>query len=110
MKKPVFNANEYPRNDSVCIHFTTQEQLDAFCKYMNRIGRRWCSGDRYNDLNIEDKYGDETVYYFNAGSYGSIRRAEDNGVLILDGDEFDWGEGTQREYEVTLTFDQLFGE
>lgn len=71
------------------MHCDTKEKAETFCKYLDSVGRKWASGDRYtytywNMLEIE------TVYYFNEGKFDDESSARNSGYAVLEFDDFEW--------------------
>lgn len=107
MNRIPFEPEAYGNLD--CMSFNNREECDAFSEYLDSIGKRWRSGERYTERSYFSAYED-VVYYFNSGSYGSMERATEAGLTILNYDWFCYGDDDERsdEPKVTLTFDQLW--
>ena len=72
-------------DSEVCMHCKTEEEASAFLEFLNSIGRRWSSGDRYRgDQTRFYDHGENTCYYFNQGLYGSLTRANALGRTVLE--------------------------
>lgn len=98
-----FNHHDYP--DDTCMHCVTEEQAERFLEYLHETGLKWSSGRSYATNTRYSSYGDQTVYYFNRGTFGRLRDVgEDNVVLHFE--DFDWGDGVPEE--LTMSFDSIF--
>lgn len=95
-----FNLEDYKGN--VTMHCDTESKAQIFLEYLSEAGRGWCDGGSYLATTNYKKYGAETVYYFNKGSYGSLRFARSTGYEIISFDDFDWGE---EPIEQTMSFE-----
>lgn len=105
MKKIFFNPEDYDAN--TCMSFKNREECVEFSQYLDSIGKRWKSNDRYTESINFNKYL-STVYYFNEGLYGDGYEAKKRGDTILDYDQFYYSSDEEPECDVALTFDQLF--
>lgn len=106
MQKMFFVPDAY--EEMACMEFKNMEECVAFSNYLDSIGKRWISGDRYTDRNTFNVYSD-TVYYFNKGMYGSKDVAIINGRTVLAYGDFYFDSDELLETEIELTFNKLFG-
>lgn len=68
-----FNLDDYKGN--YAMHCKTLEEAKDFCKFLHRSGRKWRDKTSYLTRVEWDRHRENTVYYFNDGTYGSIRDA-----------------------------------
>lgn len=101
----VFNLNEYTGDDDR-MHCDTEEKAKNFLKFLHENGRTWCSGNSYLEFTNYGKYGFETSYYFNEGTFGD--KVSEFGVL-LEYDDFDWGEPVNTPSGL-ISFDEMLQE
>lgn len=80
-----FDINDY--KGKYAMHCKTKEEAKDFCAYLDSIGRMWNIGDRYIDYNCYDSYQEDTVYFFNEGTYGKINYV-DADYTILEWEDF----------------------
>ena len=80
-----FDINDY--KGKYVMHCKTEKEANDFCTYLDSIGKKWCSGDRYIDSNNYDYYQKNTVYYFNENLYGKIECVDDD-YTILEWENF----------------------
>ena len=80
-----FDINDY--KGEYVMHCKTEKEANDFCTYLDSIGKKWCSGDRYIDSNNYDHYQENTVYYFNENAYGIINNV-DADYTILEWEDF----------------------
>ncbi len=98
-----FNHNDY--SDNTCMHCITEEQAVRFLEYLHEVGLTWSSGQSYAVKTRYDSYGDQTVYYFNRGTFGQLRHISDDDI-VLRFEDFDWGDGIPEE--IAVSFDSIF--
>lgn len=84
----------------------TQEEARVFLEYLDSVGRKWCDGKPYTVTDNFDTYGNQTCYYFNEGSYGSVGFAIRYKKTILKFSDFYW-EANEFNPEMTMSFDDL---
>ena len=89
-----FNINDY--KGEYAMHCKTEEEVKIFCRYLNSIGKKWCSGTSYSRLTIWDNYKEQTCYEFNKGAYSDKSFYEDSGYKILEFSDFEWDEMTPK--------------
>ena len=106
-----FDLNDY-QDRYVAMHCPTNDNAKVFLKLLRDHGRTWNDGSKYNlAATYHGAYKRDTVYYFNNGSYGSRRNAESRRRLVLNFDDFYWGEGVDpMEIIVEEDDDVLFDE
>ena len=80
-----FNIDEY--KGKYVMHCKTEAEAKNFCAYLDSIGRRWLSGERYTD-NTYYCYLKDTVYYFNTDTFGPISLALVERYTILEWEDF----------------------
>lgn len=81
-----FNINDY--KGKYVMHCKTEGEAKNFCAYLDSVGRTWCSGGHYTDGNNYDRYSENTVYYFNEGTYCDISDARERNYTILEWEDF----------------------
>lgn len=81
-----FNINDY--KGKYVMHCKTKSEAKNFCAYLDSVGRTWCSGGHYTDCNNYDHYRENTVYYFNEGTYCDISEARERNYTILEWKNF----------------------
>ncbi len=109
MEKQFFDPTEY--GEDVGMRFDSKEEHDAFCEYLDSIGRRWSSGRRYTEHNyFYDCLPGELVYYFNNGSYSDMDYADEEKRTVLTYSDFYYYPEDAPEPNIELTFSQLFGD
>jgi hypothetical protein len=81
-----FNIDDYKGN--YAMHCKTEKEAEDFYKYLDSVGKRWSSGDRYTELNYWDDYKEETCYGFNEGMFGPLSFYKDDGYTILEWSDF----------------------
>ena len=81
-----FNINDY--KGKYVMHCKTKGEAKNFCAYLDSVGRTWCSGGHYTDGNNYDRYSENTVYYFNEGTYCDISDARERNYTILEWEDF----------------------
>ena len=81
-----FNINDY--KGKYVMHCKTEGEAKNFCAYLDSVGRTWCSGGHYTDGNNYDRYRENTVYYFNEGTYCDISDARERNYTILEWEDF----------------------
>ena len=88
IKKPKFRLEDYP-GDYV-MHCDTEEKAKIFGNFLHNAGRIWLFGASYNGKTFWKEYKENTVYFFNYGTYCNKEYAEKEGDTILKFDDFDW--------------------
>lgn len=81
-----FNIDNY--EGKYVMHCKTEEETEDFCNYLHRMGRRWVTGDSYVKRTNYEEYQENTVYYFNNGTFGSAHVAELHEYKILEWSDF----------------------
>ena len=100
-----FDIDDYPGD--YAMHCATQEEAEIFCDYLHSVGRSWCSGTPYDSGTNWEEYGEDTLYFFNEGTFGSLEfgHRERENLTILEFREFDFA--STAEPVITLSFDEL---
>jgi len=105
MKK--FNIDDYEEN--TVMSFANKEEYDAFCKYLDKLGKKWSSGTKYTTEIHNSAFipYDERGLYFLKGTYSDLDRIKDDDKLLKYSD-FDWSEEglstlTKEEYMREMT-------
>ena len=88
--KSKFNIEDY--KDKYVMHCDTEEKANVFCKYLNRVGKKWCVDVSYIDKNRWEEYKNDTCYCFNEGTFCNIGYYKKNNYTILEFNDFDWSE------------------
>lgn len=79
-----FDVNKY--KGKYVMHCKTEEEAKDFCNYLHSVGRKWRTDRSYH---IIYNYVDEnTVYYFNEGTYSDVVCAKAEGYTILEWEDF----------------------
>ena len=89
--KPKFVVNEYRFNKFV-MHCKTLEESKTFCKYLDSVGRKWESGERYTENSRYYSYSGRTCYNFNEGKIGHTGYYERSNYTVLEFEDFDWSD------------------
>lgn len=104
-----FEIDKY--DETYAMHCESKEENEAFSAYLDSIGKRWRSGDRYTQLSYYNKKGDYMCFYFHIGTHGDVRHADDE-TKILRFSDFEWdgflSAKNAEDYDVSLSFDSLF--
>ncbi len=84
-----FNIEDYnnPFTEFV-MHCSTEEEALIFLEYLHKQGRSWSGGESYLSFTAFNNYREDTCYYFNHGTYGSLSYAKDEGCVILEFRDF----------------------
>ncbi|MGN0317802.1 MAG: hypothetical protein ACI4E1_07730 [Lachnospira sp.] len=85
--KPYFKFEDYPEKE-VAMHCKTTEEAEYFCKFLHGAGKTWSDGSSYLEYRNFEGYKENTVYYFNKGTYGDKTCAVK--VNILEFSDFEW--------------------
>ena len=100
-----FEYNDY---DNRCVmHCPTLESAQIFLRHLDSLGKCWCSGDRYTELNNWNEYEDETCYGFVDGEFSDLDWYECEGFTILEFDDFEW-DNFPDNIEPAMSFDEMF--
>ena len=85
-----FSINEYKdgKDYKFAMHCKTSEEALDFCKYLHSTGRRWISNESYISSCNWSLYEENTLYYFNQGAYGSIKRAHKENAIVLEWSDY----------------------
>lgn len=86
----IFDESKYKYlgEQYVCMHCGTVEKARVFLDYLHGRGYKWINGLSYKHETNFSIYGENTVYYFLRGTYGSNERTI---ATVLEFDDFDWG-------------------
>lgn len=83
-----FNINEYKDSEDYkfAMHCKTLEEALDFCKYLHSNGRTWISGRLYigYDNCHWNGYKENTLYYFNQGTYGPMESTHKENAIVLE--------------------------
>lgn len=70
------------------MHVKSEEEAKRFCNYLHRRGIERVAGARtYSEETYYSNYRDNTIYYFNEGTYGDISRCKSE-YTILEWSDF----------------------
>ncbi len=81
-----FDINNY--EGKYVMHCKTDEEAKDFCNYLHEHGRTWRTGQSYKEKTQWGNYQQNTVYYFNTGTFGSLHCAKDYKYRILEWSDF----------------------
>ena len=81
-----FDINKYP--GKYVMHCKTKEEARAFCQYLDNVGRKWLSGERYKNKEYWDVYREKTCYSFNNDCYTDIDYYKKENYTILEWSDF----------------------
>ena len=85
----------------------TEEDAGEFTQYLHKQGKNWISGISYLS-HCPHLYGSNTCYAVNGGTHGTVESYQTLGYVILDFDDFDWGNDiTPTENDVKI-MDEFF--
>lgn len=82
----IFDINKY--KGKYVMHCKTSEEAQDFCNYLHNIGRCWTIRDSYVKKTNYEVYQENTVYYFNKGTFGNAYAAELHEYKILEWSDF----------------------
>ena len=86
-----FNLSDYcSLGDTVCMNCQSVEEAEIFTDFLAGAGRRWRGGESYEGRTHFNNHEENTCYFFNEGTYGSIKYANDHDCLILYFSDFLW--------------------
>ena len=86
MGKKVFKLEDYA--GSYVMHCDTEDKSKVFLEFLHIQGRMWKEGDiTYKDKTNWNIYNENTVYYFNNGTYGHVELVR-YGRTVLEFDDF----------------------
>lgn len=92
-----FDINQY--NEEYAMHCKTEDEANFFLKYLDSLGMKWCSGQRYIENTNYKDYRNKTCYCFKDGSYSNYDYFRDEGYVILEFEDFEW-DGYTDELEI----------
>ena len=81
-----FDIENYRGN--YAMHCKTEKEARDFCSYLKDTGRRWITGEPYDDKTKWNIFEENTVYYFNEGVYGECNIAMESGYKIIKWEGF----------------------
>lgn len=70
------------------MHCKTKEEAEDFCRVMHEDGKTWYNDGSYLDNTCFETYFEDTVYYFNRGSYRNTGYAKKHSHTILEWSDF----------------------
>lgn len=82
-----FDITQY--DGDYAMHCETREDAQTFLAYLQKMGKTWCDGTSYENLNFNN-YKDHTGYAFNEGKFGSIEWYNNHEYIVLEFYDFDW--------------------
>ena len=88
-----FNIVDY--GTRTVMHCDTEQKAEVFTRYLDQQGMRWCSGQSYRSLTMWQECGVCMCYCFQLGTYSSRSFYRKEGYVILEFDDFDWGDKLQ---------------
>lgn len=86
--KSKFNLEEYQGN--YAMHCDTEGKAKKFLEFLYRCGKSWPSKQSYLEETNWKTYNKDTCYFFNNGTFGSLKRIEEDNYIVLEFDDFDW--------------------
>lgn len=93
MGERIFNARDYYATDNVVMHCPTKESAEVFTRYLESIGRKWASGNKYSEYGTRFcDYLDKTCYNFCLGTYSDLDFYQRERYTILEFEDFYWEE------------------
>lgn len=105
--KKIFDLYNYlhPYDGMNC---QNSEEAKMFCEYLDACGRTWRTGQPYTEhRDVYERSG--TVYFFNKGMIGRPVHAHDNGGVLLNFSDFDWGAPSYGYEQSNVTLDEILG-
>ena len=104
-----FDINNYTAND-YRMTFQSLEEVEAFCQYLDSIGRVRSTDRRYVEdnyaINKWQSYGSYLCIYFNEGTYDTIQYEDRKSRPTLRFSDFEWG----HEYDHSdVTLSEILG-
>lgn len=81
-----FDINKYP--GKYVMHCKTKEEARAFCQYLDNVGRKWLSGERYKNKEYWNVYREKTCYSFNNDCYTGIDYYKKENYTIREWSDF----------------------
>lgn len=99
MNKRRFILEDYPGNYAMSCE--TAHDAALFLEVLDRNEKTWKYGLSYLDVINFGEFKDDTVYFFNEGTYDHINVAYEQGYKVLEFNDFDWSCYTNRDEENT---------
>lgn len=87
--KPRFDFNSTGASERCGMHCRTEYEANTFLIALSRLGRTWSTGRKYTEYNYFEDFKEDTVYYYNNGTYGNIVRA-DRRATIFEFSDYNW--------------------
>lgn len=81
-----FNIEDY--KGKYAMHCKTEEEAKDFCRYLDSVEKKWCSGDSYVRVNKWNEFEEKTCYSFNNGYYAPISHFIVYNYKILEWSDF----------------------
>lgn len=81
-----FNLNDY--TGKYAMHCRTLKEAEDFCRFLDKNGKKWCSGHSYLQFISWNDLKDDTAYYFTENTYGSSHTARKNDYTVLEWSDF----------------------
>lgn len=89
--KPKFDIKDYP--GKYVMHVKSKEDDATFRKYMDSIGERWSSGDKYINLSYFDDHTESLIYFFNPkNTFSRMINWYKDIYTYLNFEDFDWSD------------------
>lgn len=100
-------------DEHTVMHCPTKESAEIFLKFLSSLGKTWLSGDTYESNDRWYDYEHDTCYRFSTGTYGDLdyyKEESDVSYVILEFDDFDWGEQCDENGEPIppMSFEEMF--
>lgn len=70
------------------MHCKTEKEAIDFCTYLDKHDRCWRTADLYINNTMWDRLKENTVYYFNEGTFGDIETAKRENYTILEWSDY----------------------
>ena len=105
--KKIFNIEDYNQK-LVVMHCKNYEEAVEFTQYLDLIGKRWCSKERYTPQNTQwDRYRQNTCYEFIGGTYCELSYFVRNGYKVLNFEDFEFIDSYEIGEEDIKTFNEF---
>lgn len=82
------------------MHVKTEEEYDAFSKFLDSKGEKWNNGDSYLECSYWGFYKNEICFEFDCGAYSTLGYYRSRDYTILEFSDFDWGKEEMKEFKV----------
>ena len=70
------------------MHCKTEKEAIDFCTYLDKHDRCWSTADLYINNTMWNRLKENTVYYFNEGTFGDIETAKRENYTILEWSDY----------------------